>query len=173
MWRWRMMLESTSKCVLVHLASGIGNIILSTPLLVALGELGLTVDVALDADYRQAAMLLQPWSLVRTVHDSSRDAGLGYDFIVPAIPPFYWPRFAPAYRTKRNVVPRPPDSVFYENEQNYYLSFARRLGFPANRQPLCRLPIAPNNRFGVGPQTLVLAPGSKTGEMASKRWPWF
>src|SRR5206468_4454091 len=53
---------------LVHLASGVGNIVLATPLLVALDEMGLTVDVWLDADYPETADLLRPWSVVRHVH---------------------------------------------------------------------------------------------------------
>lgn len=165
-------MENT-RTALVHLASGIGNIVLATPLLVALGELGLTIDVALDADYRQTATLLQPWSLIRRICKFPVDAGADCDLIIPAIPPFYWPRFAAAYRKKKNVVARPPDSLFYNNEQSYYLAFARSLGYPDQQKPLCRLPIAPVLRFGVGSQTLVIAPGSKTGEMASKRWPWF
>ena len=52
---------------LVHLASGIGNIVLATPLLVALAELGFTIDVDLDADYPQTADLLEPWSIIRRV----------------------------------------------------------------------------------------------------------
>ena len=52
---------------LVHLASGIGNIVLATPMLVALDELGFEIDVCLDADYAQTVDLLRPWSVVRSV----------------------------------------------------------------------------------------------------------
>ena len=53
---------------LVHLASGVGNIVLATPLLAALAELDCTTDVCLDADYPETASLLEPWSVVRRVY---------------------------------------------------------------------------------------------------------
>jgi hypothetical protein len=79
--------------VLVHLAAGIGNIVLATPLLVALRELGFDVDVWLAADYSQTADLLRPWSVVREVFAGSAQPRLNqYTRVVPAAPPFYWPR---------------------------------------------------------------------------------
>jgi heptosyltransferase-2 len=64
--------------------------------------------------------------------------------------------------------------VFHANEQAYYLSFARALGYPAERRPSCRLPIgARENEDRVHLGTVVLAPGCKTGTMAAKRWPYF
>lgn len=155
---------------LVHLASGIGNIVMATPLLMALGEIGVTVDVRLDADYGESAALFDDWSVVRRV---VRDPKLHhYGVIVPAIPPFYWRRFARLYAGRARVLPRPADRAFYIDEQDYYFTFARSLGFSGER-PFYRLPIAPSDRFGVHGGTLVLAPGCKTGTMAAKRWPHF
>jgi ADP-heptose:LPS heptosyltransferase len=158
--------------VLVHLASGVGNIVLSTPLLAALNEMGLTVDLRLSADYQAVASLFEGWSAIRSiVGDAPRL--YEYESVLPAIPPFYWPRFARLYRKASNCAPRPPDHLFYEHEQDYYLAFARFLGYPADRRPEPYLPIAPSGAQGVGAATVVLAPGSKTGEMAFKRWPGF
>jgi ADP-heptose:LPS heptosyltransferase len=161
--------------VLVHLASGIGNIVFATPLLIALNQMELIVDVLMHADYPQTADLLRDWCIVRTVssegHDRSNDSG--YDFIIPALPPFYWSRFAHLYRDTSRMMCRPPDALFYQNEQAYYLAFAYELGYPATQCPLYRLPIAPSEGFGVTGRTLALAPGCKTGEMAAKRWPYF
>jgi ADP-heptose:LPS heptosyltransferase len=95
-----------------------------------------------------------------------------YDAFIPAIPPFYWSAFAARYAGRPRTVPRPPDSLFYQDEQQYYLAFARALGYEG-RRPFARLPVAAVDRFGVGATTVVLAPGCKTGEMAAKRWPWF
>ncbi|HZT77432.1 MAG TPA: glycosyltransferase family 9 protein [Vicinamibacterales bacterium] len=156
--------------VLVHLASGIGNVVLATPLLIALDRLGLAVDVVLDADYADTADLLRGWAIVRAVVDD-RSRG-SYDAIVAAVPPFYWARFAKRYRRETRTVPRPPDALFYTDEQEYYVTFARRLGFVGAR-PTCALPIGPSDRFGVGGSTVVLAPGCKSGEMSAKRWPGF
>lgn len=163
--------------VLVHLGSGIGNIVLATPLLIALHELGANVDVWLSADYRETADLLRDWTVVRAVangpdvNHGDRPGG-GYDVVIPALPPFYWRAFASFYSGRSHVVARPPDGLFYTDEQEYYLSFARSIGF-AGTPPFCKLPIGPTDRFGVGGSTVVLAPGCKTGEMAAKRWPWF
>ena len=55
--------------VLVHLASGIGNIVLATPLLIALNHMGFVVDLLLHADYPQTADLLRDWSVIREVYD--------------------------------------------------------------------------------------------------------
>jgi ADP-heptose:LPS heptosyltransferase len=168
------MVES-KKTVLVHVASGVGNIVLATPLLVALGQMGHLVDLLLSADYPGTADLFRGWSVVRTVYEEAARAmeenktGL----IIPAIPPFYWARFKNLYPRGAAVVPRPPDSVFYQDEQEYYLGFARQIGFTGVPKPSYCLPISSSTSFGVTHNTLVLAPGSKTGEMAAKRWPYF
>ena len=67
---------------------------------------------------------------------------------------------------------RPSDGLFYENEQAFYLSFARTLGWDG-AIPCATLPIAPTKRTDVTECTLVLAPGCKTGEMSAKRWPYY
>jgi ADP-heptose:LPS heptosyltransferase len=156
--------------VLVHLGSGIGNIVLATPLLVALHRLGATVDVCLSADYPETADLLREWVLVRTVvqcPDLTR-----YEAVIPAVPPFYWRAFASMYHGRPRIVARPPDALFYTDEQEYYLSFARALGFAGTR-PCYTLPVGPSDRYGVRASTVVLAPGCKTGKMAAKRWARF
>jgi hypothetical protein len=161
---------------LVHLGAGIGNIVFATPLLIALDQIGFTVDLRLSADYEQTADLLRGWSILRDVFTNSPGTSaqrVQYDALVPAIPPFYWRRFRHIYQGKPRCVARPPDSLFYENEQAYYLSFARALGFPPDCQPEISLPIGPAHDCGTASAAVVLAPGSKTGEMAAKRWPWF
>jgi ADP-heptose:LPS heptosyltransferase len=158
---------------LVHLGAGIGNLVFATPLLIALRELGYSVDLRLSADYEGAADLFSGWDVVRRIitgNEVHRCAPAGYDASVPAIPPFYWSRFRRFYPAR---IFRPPDALFYENEQAYYLSFARALGYSSERHPAYSLPIAPREFPGVTPCTIVLAPGCKTGEMAFKRWPWF
>jgi ADP-heptose:LPS heptosyltransferase len=164
---------------LVHLASGVGNVVLATPLLVALDRGGYIVDICLDADYAQTADLLRPWGVVRAVHTDGIVAAVRRErgrLIVPAVPPFYWNRFAPSYRTLAGctVVPRPPDPVFLADEQAYYLAFAEALGCTVRPRPMACLPIAPlENEGRVGLGTVVIAPGCKTGTMAAKRWPYF
>jgi len=162
---------------LVHLASGIGNIVLATPLLVALDEMGVTCDVCLEADYPQTADLLRPWSVVRHVYTGCRvdtRSLAHYDVVVPAIPPFYWQRFAASYRVDARCVARPPDRLFAENEQAYYLEFARALGYPRDKRPACRLPVGPRDEEDrVDLRSVVIAPGCKTGQMSAKRWPHF
>jgi ADP-heptose:LPS heptosyltransferase len=161
------------RTVLVHLASGIGNVVLATPLLVALEELGFRTHVWLDADYAGTAELLDEWSAVAsTMSGPPADVSV-YSHVIPAAPPFYWSRYANVYSRLPSVMARPADSVFYENEQAFYLSFARSLGYPTDRAPAYRLPVAPDDRWGVSARTIVLAPGCKTGEMATKRWPYF
>jgi ADP-heptose:LPS heptosyltransferase len=161
---------------LVHLASGVGNIVLATPLLVALDELGCAVDVCLDADYLETIELLRPWSVVREIHTDGVAAAIRrrrYSHVVPAVPPFYWARFRNAYSRVVDVVDRPPDRLFFHDEQAYYLQFARALGYIGDR-PIPTLPIAPRaEETRVGFDTVVLAPGCKTGRMAAKRWPYF
>jgi len=159
--------------VLVHIGAGIGNVVLATPLLVALRELQFTVDVWLAGDYEQTADLLKGWSVIRAI---SPDATLdlrAYNYVIPAIPPFYWPRCAPKLSSIVPLLSRPSESLFYLDEQEFYLSFARRLGYPPDKRPLVCLPIASSKMQEVGLRTLVIAPGSKTGEMTAKRWPYF
>jgi ADP-heptose:LPS heptosyltransferase len=159
--------------VLVHLASGIGNVVLATPLLVALNEMGFVVDLLLDADYSQTGDLFRDWSAVHAVLGHKAHVKNGYSLLVPAVPPFYWKRFERLYARDGRVAPRPPDKLFYMDEQEYYLAFARALGYPAEQKPMYRLPICASETAGVTGRTLVMAPGCKTGEMALKRWPYF
>jgi ADP-heptose:LPS heptosyltransferase len=161
--------------VLVHIGAGIGNVVLATPLLAALHEMRFTVDVWLSGDYMQTADLLRDWSAVRAVStDESLDLrSRPYNYVIPAIPPFYWPRYTSKYSGTLPLLARPNESLFYEDEQEFYLSFARRLGYAPDSRPLVRLPIASSEPHEVGLNTLVIAPGSKTGEMAAKRWPYY
>jgi ADP-heptose:LPS heptosyltransferase len=162
--------------VQVHLGAGIGNVVLATPLLVALQELGFSTDVVLAAiDYTETEDLLHPWSAVRATFTSPKPfpAPQHYSWVIPAIPPFYWAGYARKFATTRNVIPRPPDALFYQDEQAYYLEFARRLGCVSERSRSCTLPIAPTHSPGMAERTLILAPGCKTGEMAAKRWPHY
>ena len=165
---------SNPPAILVHLGAGVGNVVLATPLLAALDRLGFEVDVALTADYPETADLLRPWSAVRRVfHNDEAPDLTAYTHIVPTIPPFYWPRCAHRYVNDGRALRRPSDALFYENEQAFYFSFAHALGWAGDIPPAPALPIAPATRADVTAHTLVLGPGCKTGEMATKRWPHF
>jgi len=167
-------MNSREAAILVHVGAGVGNVVLATPLLMALHEMARAVDVLLAADYTQTADLLRPWSAVREIFTSFTAPSLAsYERIAPALPPFYQARFGRAIVRRPNALARPPDSLFYENEQAFYLHFARALGYPAARSPRPCLPIAPSESSGVTSGTVVLAPGCKTGVMATKRWPHF
>jgi hypothetical protein len=79
-------------CIQVHLAAGIGNIVLATPLLVALYESGFGTDLVLAVDYAETADLLRPWSAVREIFTigNALHSSQKYSYVIPAIPPFYW-----------------------------------------------------------------------------------
>jgi ADP-heptose:LPS heptosyltransferase len=155
--------------VLVHLASGIGNIVLATPLVGVLARNGFAVDLVVDADYLGVDELFRGWSAVRRVYDGRGGLPLpaSYERVAAAIPPFYWQRFRARYA--QLDIQRPPDMLFYENEQAYYLEFARFLGCDVSDAPYYFLPV----QRRVATATVVLAPGSKPLEMAAKRWPYF
>lgn len=161
--------------LLVHLAAGIGNIVLATPLLVLLARRGFIVDARIDGDYPETADLLRGWGTLRQVSVGESAPPASYRAVLPALPPFYWPRYAPQYQSVANAVKRPDEAGFYRNEQEWYLGFAASLGGMATlgETPFCTLPVPPEPGLGVGPETLVLAPGCKGGEMAAKRWPHF
>jgi ADP-heptose:LPS heptosyltransferase len=164
-----------SVSVLVHLASGVGNIVLATPMLIALSRQGFVLDLLIDGDYRGTAALFQGWSALRKLYDgaASEQPTQSCDVLIPAIPPFYWSRYAAQYYSIHNTVVRPPDSMFYRNEQAYYLDFARRLGCVVSPPPSYFLPASPDKVNGITSGTVVIAPGCKTGVMAAKRWPYF
>ena len=156
---------------LVHLGAGIGDIVLATPMISALEQIDVGVDLCLSADYPQTASLFDGWPAIRRVV-SDRELGAALanrpDLVIPAVPPFYWPRFQALFRHQI----RPPDSLFYSDEQAWYLAFATSAGWTGATKPDPWLPIAPNTT-DVTAATVVIAPGSKTGEMARKRWPHF
>lgn len=160
--------------LLVHLAAGIGNIVLATPLLVLLARRGFIVDARIDGDYPETADLLRGWGALRQVSVGENAPAMAYRAVLPALPPFYWPRYAPHYRGVANAVRRPDEAAFYRDEQGWYLAFAESFGgVAADEIPFCTLPVPPEPGLGVGPTTLVLAPGCKGGEMAAKRWPHY
>ena len=133
-------MEAHGRC-LVHLGAGIGNIVLATPLLLALQELGFTTDVLLAEDYSQTVELLRPWSVVRNVFTRfTRPPLVPYERIAPALPPFYQARFGRVLTNRPNALPRPLDSLFYKNEQEFYLHFAYVLDYPTDRHPRPSLP---------------------------------
>ena len=106
--------------VLVHLAAGIGNLVLATPLLLVLQRAGFVIDLLLDCDYPAAAALFRDWGAVRTVLDGWHDAWAAeaYRHVIPAVPPFYWPRYAARYVRIAQAIARPPEDVFYRDEQS-------------------------------------------------------
>jgi ADP-heptose:LPS heptosyltransferase len=156
---------------LVHLGAGIGDIVLATPMISALEQIGLDIDLCLSADYPETASLFHGWPVIRRVM-SDRELGAALAdrpaFVVPAIPPFYWSRFRTVFRHQA----RPPDALFYSDQQGWYLAFAAHAGWTGTITPEPWLPIAPNTR-DLTAATVVMAPGSKTGEMSRKRWPHF
>jgi ADP-heptose:LPS heptosyltransferase len=167
-------MTSLAARILVQLGAGVGNVVLATPLLIALDELGFTLDVLLAADYSETQELLQPWSVVRKVfHSASRVSVTSYDRIAPALPPYYQARFGRALANRPNAIARPTAALFYSNEQEFYLHFARSLDYPARRTLRPSLPIAPSEKYEVSTSAVVIAPGCKTGVMATKRWPYF
>jgi len=165
--------DGEGRALLVHLAAGIGNLVLATPLLAALDAMGYEVDLLLHADYPQAAELFHGWSAVRRVYAGHVPPGVAYHRLIPAVPPFYWAGLGRTYRGRAAALPRPADRLFHRDEQAWYLAFAQALGWPAGVKPAYRLPIVPSGAHGIAASTLVLAPGCKTGEMAAKRWPHF
>jgi ADP-heptose:LPS heptosyltransferase len=167
--------ENAGDSVLVHVASGVGNIVFASPLLLVLSRHRFIIDVLIDGDYRGTADLFRGWSALLNVYDGAGgEQPLNhYDICVPAIPPFYWNRYAARYRAVANAINRPPDELFYRNEQAYYLEFARELNCSVSPPPHCFLPVPADETCGVTGRTLVLAPGCKTGVMAAKRWPHF
>lgn len=160
--------------ILVHLASGIGNIVFATPLLRVLSAAEAVVDLLIDCDYNGVGELFDNWISLRTVYDerSQRPNLESYETVLAAIPPFYWCRFAFQYTRCRVVPRRPPDILFYQNEQAYYLEFARQLGLSVQNPPHYFVPLG-EKQGASRDQTIVLAPGSKPGAMAAKRWPYF
>lgn len=62
-------LPELNNTVLVHLASGLGNIIFATLLLLALTRCGFVVDLLVDGDYGETADLLRDWSALRAVYN--------------------------------------------------------------------------------------------------------
>jgi ADP-heptose:LPS heptosyltransferase len=166
---------AVGSALLVHLASGIGNIVLATPLLITLSRHGFLVDVLVDADYPETADLLLGWSVLREVFNGAANQYPRgpYAAWIAAIPPFYWSRYRARYSNVPNLLPRPPDVLFYRNEQTYYLQFAKCLGCQIEPAPYYGLPISPGRDAAVDQATVVVAPGCKSGQMAAKRWSHF
>lgn len=157
----------------MHLGAGIGDVVLATPLLRVLATEGFTVDVLLDCDYPETAQLFEGWGIVRSVYGGTMrlPGHAEYERTLYAMPPFYWRRYPPTYDCASGPVLRSPASLFYRDEQAYFLKLAELLGCDVSDPPHYCLPRPSSGHSGFG--ALVLAPGSKTGAMAAKRWPFF
>ena len=152
--------------VLVHLAAGIGNIVLATPLLIALHRLGVSVDLWLSADYGKRADLFRGSALVRGLVDS---ADGDYTARIPAVPTVYWHRYNRLYDRLPNVVRRPADRLFWIDEQAYDVEFAACARL--HRRVATPLAAALRRVVDAGFGASRPRAGMKTGEMAAKRWP--
>lgn len=159
--------------MLVHLACGIGDIVLATPLLQVLSRHGFIVDVRLDADYRGVGGLFSGWSAVRAVFDGAQPPLETYSAVLVAVPPFCWNEYQAEYAANGIKPYRPPASLFYRDARSYYLEFARFVGCDIRNAPYYFLPIGTETADQGKEGPIILAPGSKTGLMATKRWPFF
>ena len=163
-----------SPTALVHLGAGVGNVVLATPLLLALHAMGLETDVWLSADYPQTADLLRPWSVVRDVFTGPLAAPrlARYAHVVPAIPPFYWARFAPRFARLANVVARPLESLFYQDEQES-TSALRAAWLSPGTRPRLRAADSPGRIPRRHPADGRHRAGLQDRRDGDKRWPYF
>lgn len=161
------------RCVLVHLTSGIGNIVLATPLLAVLARSGFIVDLLITADYDGVTDLFAGWNAIRTIYSSTSEVvhWRSYDDLIAAIPPFYWHKYRSFY--EKEALYRPPDGLFNQSEQAYYLQFAKALGCNTDDAPYYFLPSQYAHGAPLGAGSIVLAPGSKPNQMSVKRWPFY
>src|SRR5262249_41568173 len=144
-------LDSGGASVLVHLASGVGNIVFATPLLLVLIRHGFIVDLLIDGDYADTAGLFDGWSALRAVYNPRKGGRptVPYDFRLPTLPPFYWNRYAADYQISGNAAMRPADALFYRDEQAYYLEFALSLGCDISEPPFYFIPVAPDSAHDI------------------------
>jgi ADP-heptose:LPS heptosyltransferase len=137
-----------SKQILVVQMEGLGNAILTTPLISALSSLSPqpTIDVLVDAS-RGSDVAFQNWSLVRRVWDlremDSRSGRLFYDVVLECHPRKDLPRVV-RYAKRLRICVKPRSHVeyhwcFQKHEADYLVDLARSLGFHGERPPIRKL----------------------------------
>lgn len=148
-------------------ASGIGDAVRATPLVVALHRLGWAVDVVLLADYAGTAAIIEGAPEVRRVLEVPNAraaagplAGEPWDLAVVSPLARRLARRLPAHRT----MTVDPARWKRDGDAACWADVAHRLGWKgAMPRPFIR---GSDRRFAIEPGTVALHPGCKPG------WPW-
>jgi len=69
---------------LVAAGGGLGDIVMTTPVIAAAFQLGYTVDVLIKRDIAASAELLAPWSIIRHIYISTPPQDKKYDIVIRA-----------------------------------------------------------------------------------------
>ncbi len=160
--------------VLVHLASGLGNIVLATALLVALAEMGAS------STFVYAPTIRRRWTF-SPAEARCGPFGAGTPLCRSNPMAASYPRsllsigrvLRASTVTAATLSPTLPTRCLRGTSRRINFECAHALGYPCAHRPAAYLPVSPSPEFGVAATTVVLAAGSKTGEMAVKRWPVF
>jgi ADP-heptose:LPS heptosyltransferase len=149
--------------VVYSTAGGIGNVVMATPAVAALADLGFEVTVVLPPELAQVAQLFWGWNAVRTCLVGRPPRPDGFDLAIHS----HWSRARGIH--PRELSPGAPDlTCLHEAEAN--MSPVRELGHVGPTPPAhveCD-----GNAFGLDPGTYwALAPGCKSERFwLRKRW---
>jgi len=118
--------------LLVGIGEGIGNIIMVTPLIEALGRMNHTIDILATPNYPDSIELLQGWSRIRKSSLSLDDFDIRqYDHII--ITP--WFGMAQLFMGQPNIIAIPTQILQVKSEVEANMDVARSLGYQDETPP--------------------------------------
>jgi hypothetical protein len=160
--------ESEVKRILVVQLAGLGNAILTTPLIKALGSLDPPTEIDVLIERRRGSSIaFDGWDLVRRVWDLEEmyphQGKLFYHYVLDAHPNTYLPPCI-RYKHRRRFPVRPRSDIEYhwlfeKHETEYLLDHARALGYNGQIPSLRRPKGAPLGNLVVVPNTVAIGIG--------------
>jgi len=154
--------------LLVGIGEGIGNILMTTPLIEALGRLGHTIDVIATPNYPDTLELLQGWLRIRKPTLNVDDLDLkSYDKII--LTP--WFGMAQLFLQLPNIIAIPNRILEVKSEVEANMDVARSLGYVGETPPY-HSEYNQNRDFSMYRNFVGFHNGANP-RWPFKRWPYF
>jgi len=154
--------------LLVGIGEGIGNFIMATPLVEALGRMGHFVDIICTPNYLESVDLLKGWNRIGKISTDFREFNFSsYDRIL-LTPWFSVPQ---VFQGMRNVIAIPTRELESKSEVEANMDLARTLGYE-DETPPCHAEYSERRDFSMYADCVGFHNGANPG-WDFKRWPYF
>jgi len=154
--------------LLVAIGEGIGNFIMATPLVEALGRMNHSTDIICTPNYLESVDLLKGWNRVGKISTDFREFDFSsYDRIL-LTPWFSIPQL---FQGMANVIAAPMRELESKSEVEVNIGLARAIGYEGETPP-CHAEYSERRDFSMYADCVGFHNGANPG-WDFKRWPYF